>query len=97
VRAGKGAGVIAHFVPFHLSASSAARPERPRELPTVIHAVGEVHDTALSWTVVAPAGFGVGWIVHFVPFHRSTSGASVLPWPELPTAVHAFDEVHETP
>jgi hypothetical protein len=36
----------------------------------------------------------VGWICQLVPFHRS---ATVLPTAELPTAVHADDDVQATP
>jgi hypothetical protein len=41
-----------------------------------------------------PAGLGVGWTRHLVPFHRS---ARVVTGPELPTAVHADAEMQDTP
>jgi len=57
-----------------------------------------VHDTAKSPLPVAPAGFGVVWMLQLVPFHTS---ASVEGSPALlryqPTATHALAEVHATP
>jgi hypothetical protein len=41
----------------------------------------------------APAGLGVGWMRHFLPFHRSAR----FPAFEFPTAVHADADVHATP
>jgi hypothetical protein len=46
--------------------------------PTAVQAVGDVHDTALSWPPVAPAGLGVGSIDQLAPFQRS---APVPMWP----------------
>jgi hypothetical protein len=67
------------------------------ELPTAVHALGEVHDTPSSTAAIAPVGLGARWIVHFVPFHLSASGAATRGRPELPTAMHAVGEVHDTP
>jgi hypothetical protein len=61
-----------------------------------VQAVWEVHDTPPSATEVEPGGEGgVGWIVHFVPFHLSDKRTAASTGPDSPTAVHAFGEVHE--
>ena len=68
--------------------------------PTAVHAVGDAHDTLLRKVNLysAPPGLGVRWIVHVEPFHLSTSDvATVVPLPEVPTAMHAADDVHDTP
>src|SRR5215471_17246799 len=55
----------------------------------------EVQATAFSAMNGAEvAGFGVNWIRHLTPFHRS---ASVLPSPLPPTAVQAESDVQDTP
>jgi hypothetical protein len=59
-------------------------------MPTAVQALADVHDTPFSWLIVAPAGVGVGWTAHVLPFQRSTK-------PEVPTAVQAVAEVHDTP
>ena len=61
--------------------------------PTAVQAVGDAHDTPFSSTLFAPDGKGVGWTDHLVPSQRSTR---TDPVPEIPTAVHAVGEVHET-
>ena len=53
----------------------------------------DVHATASRRLNCAPAGLGVDWMAHLVPFHRSAK----VPVFEAPTAVHAEDEVQETP
>jgi hypothetical protein len=60
-----------------------------------VQALGEAHDTALSAVYPVRLTFGVRWIVHRRPFQRSAS----VHWPaaDAPTAVHAVDEVHDTP
>jgi hypothetical protein len=58
-----------------------------------VHADGEVHDTVFRKADWPPAGVGVGWMLQWVPFHRSAR----VPAAELPTAVHADAEVHDTP
>lgn len=40
-----------------------------------------------------PDGFGVGWICHVLPFHRSAR----TPVCDPPTAVHREGEAHATP
>ena len=63
-----------------------------------MHASGEVQDTLYKELEVAPGGPGVCWIVQFVPFHLSASDvATVVPLPEVPTAMHAVGDVHDTP
>jgi len=55
-------------------------------------------DVAVHATLVrsdaGPEGFGVAWMRHVVPFHRS---ARVLPVPVIPTAVQAEGDAHDTP
>jgi hypothetical protein len=63
-----------------------------------MHTVGEEHDTADKELALAPLGTGVDLIDQLLPFQASATGA----WaPELfserPTAMHAVDDVHETP
>jgi hypothetical protein len=43
-----------------------------------VHAVAEVHDTALR-TVLSMLSFGVDWMSHVVPFHTSARVYSVPP------------------
>src|SRR5215831_16513848 len=67
--------------------------------PTAVHADGEVHDTEVR-NHPPPGGFGVRWMRHVVPFHRSASvpgGISVngLAWP--PTARQDDRDGHDTP
>ena len=45
----------------------------------------------------APFGFGVGWMDQVVPFQASASVDEDAGLFELPTAVHAVEDVHETP
>jgi hypothetical protein len=56
------------------------------------------HDTPPKLTPGGPAGLGVAWIRHRVPFHRSAKvlalGVKAL---ETPTAVQDEADVHETP
>ena len=85
---------MVHVVPSHRSASSAEAV-----LPTAVHALGEVHETAFR-KAPALAEVGVGWMLQVVPSHRSVIvGPAGLP--ELstaaPTAVQANCDVHETP
>jgi hypothetical protein len=57
-----------------------------------------VQATAFSWLTAAPAGFGVGTILHAVPFQLS---ASVCLTPAgftyCPTAMQAEADTHFTP
>src|SRR5215472_3303524 len=58
-----------------------------------MQAEAEAQATALRKVNCAPAGLGVVWICHLVPFHRSAR----LPALEFPTAVHADEDRHTTP
>jgi hypothetical protein len=58
-----------------------------------VQAEADGHATVLRKTNCAPAGLGVGWMRHRVPFHRS---ASVLPAFDLPAAVQAEGDVQAT-
>jgi hypothetical protein len=85
-------------VPFHFSAKASVFSELFVYSPTAMHAVDEVHDTPHNRLYLLPVGAGGSWSDHVVPFHFSAKGTFC---PELfvskPTAVHAVDEVHETP
>src|SRR5215472_7005097 len=63
------------------------------ELPTASQAVAAVHDTPDNPLPVAPAGLGVAWSFHAVPFHPSAS----VPEGEPPTAWQASEARHDTP
>jgi hypothetical protein len=76
------------WAPFHRSAKFA---------PTAVQAPGELHETAESPLLVAPAGLGVAWMRHLVPFQASASVRSLPLVEELPAAVHARAELHDTP
>jgi hypothetical protein len=63
--------------------------------------VADVHETEARDDDFAPAGVGVDWIAHVVPFHRSASVRYDGRYLELairycPTAVHLVADVHET-
>src|SRR6266568_258231 len=96
---GAGTGWIRHFVPFHRSAKTPTGvPELLKEFPVAVQADGDVQDTLPSWLGAAPAGLGVGWMRHRLPFHRS---ARVWGMPERsmesPAAVQAEAAVQATP
>jgi hypothetical protein len=67
-------------------------------LPTAVHALGEVHETAFRNAPALPE-VGVGWMLHLVPSHRSVIVPVGLPElsKAVPTAMHAEGDVHETP
>jgi hypothetical protein len=90
---GLGVGVMRHLVPSHRSARV---PEAV--LPTAVHALGEVHETAFRNAPALPE-VGVGWTLHRVPSHRSAIVPVGLPEPSkaVPTAMHAEGDVHATP
>jgi hypothetical protein len=58
-----------------------------------MQALLDVHDTRYRLKNATPWGLGVVWIDQLVPFHCSAS----VPVLELPTAVHAVLDVHDTP
>ncbi len=87
-------GTIRQALPFQTSASvPTALPELSKRVPTAMQADSEVQATLDRMANWAPAGVGVGWMLHLVPFHRS---ARVLPFPEFPTAVQAERVAHDT-
>lgn len=82
------------WVPFHRSAS-VTWPLPPLSYdPTAVHAVVDVHDTALR----SALGWDVGWIDQRTPFHRSAN-ISPEPPPSVydPTAIQAVLDGHDTP
>src|SRR6266498_287085 len=80
---------MCQLVPSHRSASVNG-PELVRCSPTAVQAWA-LHATPLK-KFSAPESFGVGWMRHAVPSHRSAS----VPASEPPTAVHAEDDVQDT-
>jgi len=65
--------------------------------PTAMHDLGEVQATLKRPLAAAPARLGVDWMAHLVPFQRSAKVTGVFRLLfELPTAVQAEDEVHDT-
>jgi hypothetical protein len=92
---------MAHLVPFQCSARVTGVLRLLIELPTVVQAAADVHDTALrrvNWKAYGGiAGLGVGWICHLVPFHCSARVPTGVPMlVGAPTAVQAEDDVHAT-
>jgi hypothetical protein len=79
--AGLGDGTMRHVTPFHRSARVLALGVKGLEAPTARHADGPVQATPIRAAPWAPGGFGVGWMCHTRPFHRS---ATVVPIPEGP-------------
>lgn len=82
-----------HFRPFHRSAKGTGAPELFRkDAPTAVQADGDVHDRPFRKLNCVPEGFGVGWMLHLVPFHRSAKAPEF----EAPTEVQAEDVVQDT-
>ena len=65
------------------------------EPPTAVQAVADAHDTPFSMLFDPPAGLGVVWIDHLVPFQRSASVTVVVLVEVLPTAVQALADVQD--
>ena len=91
-RPGFGVAWIRQLVPFQRSASDTVMllpPDAPRPpgvlivvAPTAEQAAAAEHDTARNSLPVDPAGLGVAWMLHFVPFHASASSTEApLPLP----------------
>jgi hypothetical protein len=95
-RLSPGADWTLHCVPSHRSTSSPGLESRD-QLPTAVHAVGDVQLTAFSWLGAAPLGFGVVWSVQLVPSQRSAIVAGGIVFMVLPTAVQALLDVQDTP
>jgi hypothetical protein len=90
-----GLGVVCtvQLVPSQCSAS-VATPPPDRTLPTAVHDVAAVQDTAAR--LLAPE-LGVGSAVQVWPFHTSASGSKRLPLISvLPTATQALKAVQDT-
>src|SRR5215831_16555013 len=88
-----GVGWIAQPCPFHRSAKVSG-PVLVRLSPNAVQAVAVGQATLVKKMFPPPGGLGVACTCHRVPFHRS---ARVVTRLELPTAVHADDEVQATP
>src|SRR5215470_4945085 len=88
-----------HVVPFHRSASAGptGSPFLSTAAPTAVQAEGPVQATPESSAPRVPAGLGVAWMLHLLPFHCS---AMVTQVPEAltaaATAVQAEAEVQAT-
>src|SRR6266536_3416652 len=89
-----GVGWLRHRLPSHRSAKVRGMPDLPTENPAAVQAEDDGQATAFSKANCAPAGLGVRWMRHRVPFHHS---ASVLPAFDLPAAVQAEGDVQDTP
>ena len=62
------------LAPFHRSASGVVLPVLPVWAPTAVQASAAGQETAKKPAAGWPAGLGTGWMLQFVPFHRSASG-----------------------
>jgi hypothetical protein len=85
-----GVGWMCQFRPFHRSARvpTTAFPKLSVRAPTAVQDEADVHATVLKRLPGDPV-LGVGWMVHFVPFHRSAA-------PRSATAVQATVDVQDT-
>jgi hypothetical protein len=93
--AGLADGSIRQVRPFQRSTSVTSRPDPMTELPTAVQVEGPVQDTPKSALTLAPARFGVGWMCHLRPFHRSARVTwSFVGVSYTPTAVHEDSPVH---
>jgi hypothetical protein len=77
---GFGVGSTVHPVPSQRSASVNCLPALFRYWPTAMQALAAEHETPYRVLPVAPVGFGVGSIVHLLPFQCS---ARVIDRPAL--------------
>src|SRR6266704_3517414 len=93
-----GVGWMRHRAPFHRSARVWGMPERSLENPAAVQADGDGQATVFRGANWAPAGVGVGWMRHRLPFHRSARvlalGVKAL---EAPTAMQDEADMHATP
>src|SRR6516225_8440570 len=89
-----GVGWMRQLPWLHRSARVTGAPGTVRSSPNAVQTVRAGQATLARVTFWAPAGLGVAWTCHVVPFHRS---ASVLTMVRFPTAVHAEAEVQATP
>ena len=95
---GSGVGWIAQRAPVKRSASVTAVPSGLVDTPTAVHEFRDAQLTPSRLLVDAPSGLGVGWITQRAPSKRSASDL-VVPSTLVknPTAVHEFDDGHDTP
>jgi hypothetical protein len=68
-------------------------PEPLRYAPTAVQAVRDEQPMLFRKKNWVPAGLGVGWIVHLVPFHRSARAPAF----DNPAAVHDVRKVQLKP
>jgi hypothetical protein len=90
---GLGVGWIAQLVPFHRSARLTPVPELLISNPTVSQAEGEAQSTPNRTLACAPAGLGVGCVIHLDPVHRSAR----VPELDPPIDTQTEDEGQATP
>src|SRR6266700_2855783 len=87
-----------HAAPSHRSTRVCTVPAALCVSPVAVQAEGEMQDTPLRKLCTAPAGFGVGWMVHAVPSQRSARVDGKPTLSELvPTAMQAEGPVQATP
>jgi hypothetical protein len=96
VPAGLGVAWMAQLLPFHTSAR-VAKLGPVSELPTASQELVDVHETPASWLLAAPLTLGVDWMDQLLPFHTSASVVLVEPVVAWPTALHALQDVQDTP
>jgi hypothetical protein len=94
--AGLGVVWIDHLLPSQRSASVTVVVPL-EEWPTAVQALADVHDTPDRTVFDAPAGLGVVWIDHLLPFQPSASATSWVPVPCSPTALQALADAQDTP
>src|SRR5215468_11413908 len=83
-----GVGWMCQVRPFHRSARvSNWCPELSVSSPAAVQDEADVHDTVFKRLPADPV-LGVGWMVHFVPFHCSAA-------PRSATAVQATVDVQD--
>jgi hypothetical protein len=94
-----GVGRMLHRDPFHRSASVPLTcvANLSKGLPTAMQADGDVHATLSSMLPCTCAGFGVGTMLHFLPFQRSANVPNTRErFRERPTAIQAEADGHDT-
>jgi hypothetical protein len=97
--AGIGAFCRCQRAPSHRSEKSpTGKPELLNAVPAAMHDDADVQLTPNRAAPAAPAGLGVAWMLHRVPFHRSARVVAVgTNGLAAPTAVHADADVQDTP
>src|SRR5258708_158696 len=90
---GMGADWTCHRAPPHHSTRSLEF-----EVPTAVQVSAAGHATANRLLDEDPAGFGVGWMCHSLPFQRSANVSRAPdPTTNCPTPVHIELEEQDTP